>query len=574
MTVYQQVQSKVLASLKKLYAHDQLDTSKLVIEPSKDTTHGDIATNAALVLSKQLKTPPKVIAEQVIDELKSDGYFTKIESAGPGFINFMLNEQAWRNELFYILSHDGCYDFLSFGKNKKINIEFVSANPTGPLHTGHGRNAVLGDTIANLLEKVGFDVTREYYINDAGGQIKILVQSVYLRYREVCSDEVKQEEYEGKYPGTYLIPIAQEIFNKHNNSFLEKPTEQWFEIFRKTSVDSIMQLIKHDLSDVGINMDVYTSEKKLTENGDIDRVLQELKDDIFTGVLEKPKGHDVEDWEERPQTLFRATKYGDDTDRALKKSDGSWTYFAGDLGYHLNKLDRRYDRLINLFGADHIGYIKRIKSAVSALSKGKIDLEIKASQLVNFLENGKPLRMSKRTGNFITLKDVVDRVGKDATRFMMLSRHQDMKIDFDFKKVIEASKDNPIFYIHYAHARIKSVLRKADSLNIDSSNITMEELGTLKNKNDIALVKMLAQWPRELEVSAKTLEPHRICNFLYTLSSEFHAFWNLGKTDPSMRFIDENNLNLTRTRLNLISAIAITISSGLELLGITALEEM
>lgn len=573
MTVYQTVQKKLYSAVDVLFSTVDLDLQKIVIEPTKNPLHGDIATNAGLILSKQLKISPSDFFSKLQDYFKDDPYFKKVEIAGPGFINLTLTNQAWLDELQFVLTNNATYDYLNFGKGKSVNIEFVSANPTGPLHTGHGRNAVLGDTIALLLEKAGYDVVREYYINDAGGQIKTLTQSVYLRYREACGETVQPEEYVGKYPGDYLEPVGQELFQRYGNQYLNKPENEWGDLFKDFSVNKMLSSIKTDLKDIGIEFNIFTSEKSLIEKGLIDKTLEILKDNIYTGTLPPPKGHTIEDWEDRPQTLFRSTNYGDDVDRALKKSDGSSTYFAGDVAYHLDKISRNYDKMINLFGADHIGYIKRLKAAVSALSDGKADFEIKASQMVNFLENGEPVKMSKRAGTFICLKDVVNRVGKDATRFMMVSRHPDMPIDFDFEKAIEASKDNPLFYIQYAHARIHSVLRRAIELHINFDNIDAD-FSLLHEEKEIHILKIIASWPRDIELAIKTLEPHRICNFLYNFSSEFHSLWNCGKDNIQMRFIDINNIPLTQVRLKLLQAIAIIIYSGLELLGIKALKEM
>lgn len=541
-----------------------IDLSKVVVEPTKDASHGDMATNAAMVCAKALNKAPRDLALSLIEILKQDDTFEKVDCAGPGFINMTLKPEVWYTELQKILKPG--YGALTMGQGKTVNIEFVSANPTGPMHAGHGRNAVLGDAIASLLTKAGYTVVREYYINDAGGQVNILAQSAYLRYLEAAGETVSMEAYEGKYPGDYLVPVGQALYAKHQNQFVGKDESEWFSIFRETAISMMMEKIKQDLSRLGVSMDIYTSEKSLQKT--VDQVLVALQDDVYTGVLEQPKGH-LDDWEERPQTLFRATKYGDDTDRPLKKSDGSWTYFAGDIAYHLHKLNRKYDKMINVFGADHIGYITRLKAAVAALSDNKADFDIKASQLVNFLDNGVQVRMSKRSGNFITIEDVVERVGKDATRFMMVSRHQDMPIDFDFVKVVEQSKDNPIFYIQYAHARIHSVLRLAGIESLENANLSY-----LSDPAELSLIKKIAEYPRQLDIAAKCLEPHRICSYLYDVASLFHSLWNMGKENRTLRFIDENDTESTKARLFLITGVARVLASGLELLGITPLEEM
>lgn len=581
MSIYIKIQEKIqnaLAHLSKVEGVElpQLLLEKIVVEPTKDTAHGDLATNAAMVLSKVFKTAPKNLALKLIEHLSSDTDLIKLECAGPGFINITLDKKLWLSELSTVLSKNETYGNLSLGKNKTINVEFVSANPTGPMHTGHGRNAVLGDVVSSLLQKSGYNVTREYYINDAGGQVKTLAQSVYLRYLTECGEVVADDAYEGKYPGDYLIPVAKDLFAKYGNKFVHAPEDKWLALFQSDSVSAMMVKIRADLKRLGIVMDVYTSEKAIVEENLIEEVLNILtaKGDIYTGVLEKPKRlDDAADWEERPQTLFRATKYGDDFDRALKKSDGSWTYFAGDLAYHLHKHRRNFDHLLNIFGCDHIGYIKRLKSAVSAISGNANLLEVKASQLVNFLENGTPIRMSKRSGHFITIEDVIERVGKDATRFMMVSRHQDMTIDFDFQKVIEESKDNPMFYIQYAHARIHSVLRHANKRPTDDA-LKTADFGHIQDDLELEVLKKVCEYPRQIEIAARCIEPHRICAYLYDLAGLFHSLWNAGKSNNQLRFIDENNEKVTLSRLALISGVATVLSSGLKLLGITPVEEM
>lgn len=574
MSIYVRVYEKILHAVNQTHQNQVLDFSKVVVEPAKDPTHGHMATNVAMVLSKSMGVAPKVFANQIVDILqKQTDLFLKVEIAGPGFINLTLTDAVWLNELRTVLNQKMDYGASTLGENKRANVEFVSANPTGPLHTGHGRNAVLGDVIASLLSKVGYDVVREYYINDAGGQVQTLAESVYLRYLEAAGQNVSPEDYDGKYPGDYLIPVGKKLFDQFGTAYVGQDKSAWLDLFRDFSIQEMMIEIKKDLESIGVKMDIFTSEKELTKVGCVDEVLEILtqSEDVYQGVLTPPKGHTVDDWEERPQTLFKATKYGDDIDRALKKSDGSWTYFAGDLAYHLHKLRQSYDMMLNIFGADHIGYIKRLKAAVFALSKGTVSFDIKASQMVNFLDNGVPVRMSKRAGTFITLQDVVDRVGKDATRFMMVSRHQDVSIDFDFAKVIEQSKDNPIFYIQYAHARIHSVLRhgKKWAEKLDQADLTL-----LTDPQELMLIQFLAQWPRQISIAASAREPHRICTYLYELAAYFHALWNSGKDNVHLRFIDESEIERTQARLALISGIAIILQSGLELLGIQALKEM
>ncbi|MBP9752854.1 MAG: arginine--tRNA ligase [Proteobacteria bacterium] len=573
--LHEKLFEKIKAAVLYHFKDQVFDFSKCIVEPTKDQNHGDLATNCAMVLSSSIKMAPKQFAEKIVSTLKKDPDISDISIAGPGFINVTFKKEVWERELKTILTLKDSFGESKAFQNKTVNVEFVSANPTGPLHAGHGRNAILGDVVASLLKKVGYTVVREYYINDAGGQVEVLAESAYLRYLEACGKQVNPEDFSGKYPGDYLIPVAQKLKDLYNDQFVNQDKSAWGPAFKQKTIELMLEAIQSDLQSLGVEMDVYTSEKNLAEKGLIDTVLNVLteKGDIYQGVLDKPKGHEIEDWEERPQTLFKSTEYGDDTDRALQKSDGSWTYFAGDLAYHYFKLNRKFDRLINIFGADHVGYITRLKAGVFALSNKDITFDIKSSQMVNFLDNGVPVRMSKRAGTFVTLRDVIDRVGKDATRFMMVSRHQDMPIDFDFVKVIEESKDNPIFYIQYANARIHSVLRHATQLGYPSE-FDCFNFSYLKEDAELNIIKQLSLWPRTIDIAVKNLEPHRIANYLYQLASSFHSLWNLGKEDTTLRFIDEKNKDQTFVRLALISAVAIIIESGLKLLGITPLKEM
>ncbi|CAO5675413.1 MAG: Arginine--tRNA ligase [Holosporales bacterium] len=572
--LHEKLFNKIKAAVCLNFCDIDFDFSKCIVEPAKDPKHGDLATNCAMVLASVVKISPRAFAEKIIETLKKDEDFEKIDIAGPGFINITFKKDVWKSELRSILQFKESYGESKEFKGQRVNVEFVSANPTGPLHAGHGRNAILGDVIASLLEKVGYDVVREYYINDAGGQIDVLSDSAYLRYLEACGQKIAEDAFDGKYPGDYLIPVGEKLKALFGEKFVNEKKELWAPIFKEKTIALMIESIKADLKNLGVLMDVYTSEKDLTSKGLVDAVLDVLthKGDVYQGVLNPPKGHIVDDWEERPQTLFKSTSYGDDIDRALKKSDGSWTYFAGDLAYHYFKITQNYDRLINIFGADHIGYISRLKAGVLALSDNKMDVDIKYSQMVNFLDNGVPVRMSKRAGTFVTLKDVIDRVGKDATRYMMVSRHQDMAIDFDFVKVVEESKDNPIFYIQYANARIHSVLRHAKEQGVEYDDVF--DFSYIESDAEMALIKQISLWPRQIDISAKTLEPHRIANYLYQLAASFHALWNLGKDNATLRFIDEKNKNKTIARLALISAVAIIIESGLKLLGIIPLREM
>ena len=555
------------------------DTTKVVVEPTKDASHGDVATNAALVLAKPMGMNPRQLAELLCAKLSTLPEISTVVVAGPGFVNISFTNDFWVTQLHTLLRADTQYGRANIGANAAVNVEFVSANPTGPLHAGHGRNAVLGDAIASLLQFSGYNVTREYYINDAGGQVNALARSVYLRYIEVLGDTISDDDFkDGMYGGDYLVPVGKALAEQFGDTYRGQAENVWLEPFKEATVAIMMIDVKADLAAAGVIMDVYTSEKALVKAGLVDDTLAALEatDDVYVGVLAPPKGMIVDDWEERPQTLFRATKYGDDVDRPLKKSDGSWTYFAGDIAYHYDKHRRGFSNMINVFGADHAGYLKRLTAAVSAITQSKAAFEIKVSQMVNFMDNGIPIRMSKRAGTFITLKDVIDRVGKDATRYMMVSRHQDMSLDFDFAKVIEQSKDNPIFYIQYAHARIHSVLRHIMSVDATFSTDTLNDakLDLLTDEAELAMIKQLATWPRVIETAANAREPHRIANALYDIAAHFHSLWNKGKDNTSLRFIDANQPELTKARMALIWGVANILKSGLSLLGITAVEEM
>jgi arginyl-tRNA synthetase len=556
-----------------------LDTTKVVVEPTKDASHGDVATNAALVLAKPLGMNPRQLAEIICEKLNVLPEISNVAVAGPGFVNISFTNDFWFKQLHNLVTAGTNYGRADIGKNVPINVEFVSTNPTGPLHAGHGRNAVLGDAIASLLQVAGYNVTREYYINDAGGQVNALARSVYLRYSEALGDTISDDDFkDGMYGGDYLVPVGKALADQFGDKYRGQSEDVWLEPFKEATVAIMMVDIKADLATAGVTMDVYTSEKALVKAGLVDDTLAALEaiDDVYVGVLEAPKGMVIDDWEERPQTLFRATKYGDDVDRALKKSDGSWTYFAGDIAYHYDKHRRGFSNMINVFGADHAGYLKRLTAAVSAITHSKASFEIKVSQMVNFMDNGTPVRMSKRAGTFITFKDVIDRVGKDATRYMMVSRHQDMSIDFDFAKVIEQSKDNPIFYIQYAHARIHSVLRHMMTADSSFSTVTLADanLDLLTDDAELTVIKHLAAWPRVIEIAAMAREPHRIANTLYDIAALFHSLWNKGKDNTSLRFIDANQPELTKARMALIWGVANVLKSGLSLLGITAVEEM
>lgn len=550
-----------------------VNLEKVVLEAAKDQSHGDLASNAAMVSAKAAGISPRDLALRLIEKIETHPAVAGATIAGPGFINIKLHHSVLQHELLRILNSDHKYGNNSLGSGKKAQVEYVSTNPTGPMHIGHGRNAILGDTISSLLEKVGYKVTREYYVNDAGGQTIALGRSAYVRYLQALGQTISDADFDqDMYKGEYLIPVGKKLAEKFGDTYLNKPEFEWLEPIRMFTIDAMMEYIRADLKLLGIVME-YASESALTKEGWVDKALHllEAKGDVYQGMLEKPKGHQVDDWEERPQTLFKATAFGDDIDRALKKSDGTWTYFAGDVGYHYYKISRNYNLLINILGFDHVGYVKRLTAAVKAL-KSDISYHVKTCQMVNFVDNGKPLRMSKRAGNFITINQLVDRVGKDCVRYMMVSRHQDMIIDFDFAQAVEQSKDNPLFYIQYAYARIHSVLRHAaEVFKTIEQNPSLE---SLEDEAELNLIKGLIQWPRVVVSSAQHLEPHRIANYLYDLAGLFHSLWNKGKENTQLRFIDEKDPAQTADRLVLLKATASIIAEGLELLGITPLEEM
>ncbi|MCH9053507.1 MAG: arginine--tRNA ligase, partial [Proteobacteria bacterium] len=560
------------------------DTGRITAEPPRDPGHGDISTNAALVLAKGAKMKPRELAEMLAKRLGKHGGVISAEVAGAGFINLRLDDGFWRARLIDVLVSGTAYGDSDIGKDAgKVNVEFVSANPTGPLHIGHGRGAVFGDVLASLLEKAGFDVTREYYINDAGkgGQIEALARSVYHRYREALGED-PGEMAEGLYPGDYLIPVGQALADKDGKKWLSKPEAEWMEPCANFGVDVMMKLIKSDLAGVGIDFaeDEFISERELHGKGKVDDALDWLEERglIYTGVLEPPRGKVPEDWEPRPQSLFRATDFGDDVDRPLRKADGSWTYFAADIAYHFDKYQRDFKIMIDVWGADHGGYVKRMKAAVAAITEGKGELDVKICQLVNLSEGGKPVRMSKRAGDFVTLSEVVDRVGKDVVRFIMLTRRNDAPLDFDLEKVTEQSRDNPVFYVQYAHARAHSIFRHAGrefpGIDISPHNLAQGPLERLTRDDEIALIKLLTTWPRQVESAAETHEPHRIAFFLLELAAAFHGLWNKGNDDASLRFLVPGDEALTAARLALVRGVQLVIASGLGVLGVEPVEEL
>ncbi len=580
MNLFSEIRGLVLDALAQMQSEgalpEGLSFDNVAVEPPRDAAHGDMATNAAMVLAKPAKMKPRDIADALAVKLAADDRITSAEVAGPGFLNLRLAATVWQGVLARVLEMGTDYGRSTMGQGQKVNVEYVSANPTGPLHVGHTRGAVFGDALASLLAYSGHDVTREYYINDGGAQVDVLARSAYERYRE--ANGLSPEIAEGLYPGDYLIPIGEALKERYGDSLIDKPESEWLEDLRNFATDAMMDLIRADLKALGVEMDVFFSEKSLYGTGRIEAALQSLtgKGLIYEGVLEPPKGKKPEDWEPREQTLFKSTEHGDDVDRPVKKSDGSWTYFAPDIAYHYDKVSRGFDALIDVFGADHGGYVKRMKAAVSALSDGKVPLDIKLTQLVKLWKNGEPFKMSKRAGNFVTLRDVVDQVGPDVTRFVMLTRKNDAPLDFDFDKVLEQSRENPVFYVQYAHARVMSVLRRAAEAEIAADDATLvgADLGKIDHTSELAVAKKLAEWPRLVEIAARTNEPHRVAFYLYELAGDFHALWNKGNEETQLRFIQDGDVATSQSKIALARAVSVVISAGLGILGVTPAQEM
>ena len=580
MNLFSEIRGLVLDALAQMQSEgalpEGLSFDNVTVEPPRDAAHGDMATNAAMVLAKRAEMAPRDIAEMLVGKLSLDDRITSAKVAGPGFLNLRLAPLVWQRVLAAVLKQGPDYGRSTMGQGQKVNVEYVSANPTGPLHVGHTRGAVFGDALASLLAYSGHDVTREYYINDGGAQVDVLARSAYERYRE--ANGLSAEIAEGLYPGDYLIPIGEALKEKHGDSLIDKPESEWLEDLRDFATDAMMDHIRADLKALGIEMDVFFSEKSVSDTGKIEAALQSLNDKglIYKGVLEPPKGKKSEDWEPREQTLFKSTDHGDDVNRPVRKSDGSWTYFASDIAYHYDKLTRGFDALIDVFGADHGGYVKRMKAAVSALSDGKVTLDIKLTQLVKLWKNGNPFKMSKRAGNFVTLRDLVDQVGPDVTRFVMLTRKNDAQLDFDFDKVLEQSRENPVFYVQYAHARVMSVLRRADKAGIARDDVTLSgtDLSKIDHASELTVAKKLAEWPRLVEISARTNEPHRVAFYLYELAGEFHALWNRGNSETQLRFIQDGDVATSQSKIALARAVSVVISAGLGILGVTPAQEM
>jgi len=585
MNVFRHVEERIGAALAALKSGgglpSDLDVTGIDVEPARDPSHGELACNAAMVLARRAQMKPRDIAALIVEKLAGSDGFKKLEIAGPGFINITLEPRLWQSIVGTVLSSGANFGRSEIGGAEKVNVEYVSANPTGPMHVGHCRGAVFGDALANLLAFAGYAVTREYYINDAGAQVDTLARSAFLRYREALGEAIG-EIPEGLYPGDYLKPVGEALARKHGRSLLGKPETEWLPEVRAEAVDTMMATIRDDLAALNVRHDVFFSERSLTagERDEVASTIAWLRERglVFNGRLEKPKGHEAEDWEDREQTLFRATAFGDDVDRALMKSDGSYTYFAADMAYHHNKLKRGFLNLINVFGADHAGYIKRMKAAVKALSEGRAELDIKVCQLVRLLRAGQPVKMSKRAGTFVSLREVVDEVGRDPVRFMMLFRKNDAPLDFDLAKVIEQSKDNPVFYVQYAHARACSVLRNSreafPAIALDHATLAQADVSRLEDAGELDLLRRMAQFPGLVEAAARAHEPHRVAFYLHDVASAFHAHWNRGTDSPHLRYIQPDDEALTIARLAMVSAFAQVISSGLAILGVEAPQEM
>ena len=557
-----------------------LDLAAVSVEPPRDPAHGDVATNAALALAKAAGRKPRDIAEPLAARLGAHADVEAAEVAGPGFLNLRLRPGFWHARLAEALGAGASFGQSAMGRGAgRVNVEYVSANPTGPMHVGHARGAVFGDALASLLVFAGYDVTREFYINDAGAQVDALARSVHWRYREALG-ETLGEIPSGVYPGEYLIAVGAELAARDGDSWAAAPETAWLAPMRETAVAAMMELVRADLASLGVQHDVFSSERALVDAGKVDEAIDELRSQglIYEGTLDAPKGKEPDDWEPREQTLFRASRFGDDVDRPVQKSDGSWTYFATDMAYHADKIARGFGTLINVWGADHGGYVQRLQAAVQALSGGKAGLDVKLCQLVKLLRRGEPVKMSKRSGEFVTLREVVDEVGKDVVRFIMLTRRNDAPLDFDFAVVTEESRENPVFYVQYAHARCRSVLRNVAAelpeLTISADGLANADLARLTHPDELGLIKAIAGWPRAVEAAAEAHEPHRIAFYLRDLAACFHVLWTRGKEDGALRFLIPGDARLTAARLALVEGCAATMATGLGIIGVTPVEEL
>jgi arginyl-tRNA synthetase len=590
MNIFTTYRDHVLAEVAALVAAgtlpEGLDTARVTVEPPRDSAHGDMATNAAMVLAKAAGLKPRDLADRLAERLKEMAGVVEVDVAGPGFINMRLAPAIWLGCLRQCLRAGPAYGDSTIGNGRRVNVEFVSANPTGPMHVGHARGAVVGDALAALLEKAGFRVTREYYVNDAGAQVDALARAVHARYRQALG-RLSEDDITGmlarkeiEYGGDYLEPVGQAIADDHGDELADRPEDAWIGPVRDRAIAMMLDVIREDLAALGVSFDVFTSERALVEAGKVDATLAWLEEQglIYTGVLEPPKGKTPEDWEPRSQTLFRATDFGDDVDRPVRKSDGSWTYFAGDMAYHRDKVERGFDDLINVFGADHGGYVKRLQAVVKAVSGGKASLDVKLCQLVKLLDQGEPVKMSKRAGTFVTLRDVVDRVGKDVVRFIMLTRKNDATLDFDFAKVTEQSRDNPVWYVQYAHARACSVAGHAADLwpdrELSPEALAGASVELLEAPEELELIRLLAGWPRLVESAAEAHEPHRVAYFLADVAGAFHGLWTRGKDDAELRFLLPDDEPRSLARLALVQGVATVIASGLQIFGVQPVREL
>ncbi len=556
------------------------DFSRVSVDPPRDVSHGDISTNAAMVLAKAAAAKPRDLAGPIAEALAALDGVVEADVAGPGFVNARLAPEFWQARLAEVLRAGTAYGQSDAGGGQAVNVEYISANPTGPLHVAHARGAVVGDVLARLLAKAGFAVTSEYYINDAGAQVEALARSAHLRYRQALGEDIGDIP-EGLYPGDYMVPIGEALAEQEGEQWRSADEDLWLERFRAFAVEAMMARVREDLAALGVEQEVFASERALVENGAVQRVFENLsaRDLIYTGVLEPPKGKAApEDWEPRPQTLFRATDFGDDVDRPLKKSDGTWTYFANDIAYHLDKYERGFADMVDVLGADHGGYVKRMQAAVAAVTEGEARFDAMLCQMVHLKKGGEPMRMSKRAGNFVTLRDLIDEVGKDVVRFMMLTRKNDSQMEFDLDKALEQSRDNPVFYVQYAHARCRSVLRNAaedfDTEALAPEALAGADMSVLADPAELELIRMMASWPRTVEGAAETREPHRVAFYLYDLASLFHALWNKGKDDARLRFIDPEDLQATLARLAMVQGVATVVASGLDVMGVEPVEEL
>ena len=584
MNIYAEYRESIIGALLSLAEEGllpkNLDYSKMTVEPPREIAHGDLATNAAMVLAKQAGINPRDLANHLLEKLRVLDGVMHAEVAGPGFINLRLSLNCWRNVLQAVLRSGNAFGTSEMGSGIKVNVEYVSANPTGPLHIGHARGTVFGDALASLLEKVGYEVCREYYINDAGAQVDALGRSVHLRYREILGEDIG-EIPEGLYPGDYLKPVAQSLAQRDGEKWLNSKESSWLPTVRQFAIDAMMDLIRSDLELLGVKHEVFTSERELVVAGRVEEILDNLDNRglIYTGVLEPPKGKKPDDWEPRPQTLFRATNFKDDVDRPLKKSNESWTYFASDIAYHHDKFQRGFSNLINVWGADHGGYVKRMVAATDAITEGGAQLDVKICQIVRLLEGGQQVRMSKRSGNFVTLRDLVNEVGANVVRFIMLTRKNDAPLDFDLSLVKEQSRENPVFYVQYAHARCHSLMRMArealPNLDVSKKALAEADFSLLQDYTEINLIKEIAAWPRILENAADAHEPHRLAFYLYELASAFHALWTKGsRENPLLRIVREDDPDITIARLALAQGTRTVIASGLNIFGVEAVKEM